>query len=108
MVYNKPPNLYNNRTNKMNIKWDCEDRSLTGPIDDPEIVTCGRCKPCLHDRLNRLLTDMDVPPLRFNDMGWLRRNLGIRNSENHRFATAMGLVIKISKKEDKQRANIKT
>jgi hypothetical protein len=42
--------------------------------------------------LEGLLWDMDVSEQRFNDMGWLRRNLGIRNSHHPSFKRAMELI----------------
>jgi hypothetical protein len=43
-------------------------------------------------RLQVILNKMDVPILRQNDVRWLSRNLGIRNSAHPDFAEAMRLI----------------
>ena len=45
-----------------------------------------------NNELQQLLERMDVPTLRRNDMGWLTRNLGIRNSEHPDFNRAIELI----------------
>jgi len=42
--------------------------------------------------LASILTDMDVPSMRMNDMRWLSRNLGVRNSKHPDFKRAMELI----------------
>lgn len=42
--------------------------------------------------LKKLLDEMDVPELRKNDVWWLSRNLGIRNSKHPKFKEAMKLI----------------
>lgn len=42
----------------------------------------------LEERLQTILDTMDVPELRKKDYHWLKRNLGIRNSENPLFKGA--------------------
>ena len=53
-----------------------------------------------HDEMMRLeledlLCDMDVPDQRINDYGWLRRNLGINNSNHPQFRRAMDILKKL-------------
>lgn len=45
------------------------------------------------ERLEELLTTMDVPESRTADIDWLSRNLGIRNRMHPNFAEAMKIVI---------------
>lgn len=47
------------------------------------------------NELQEILKTMDVPKGRKWDMGWLRRNLAVRNSEHPQFARAMELVRKL-------------
>ena len=35
---------------------------------------------------------MDIPPVRISDLGWLMRNLAIRNQDHPDFAEAMSLI----------------
>jgi hypothetical protein len=44
------------------------------------------------ERLRKLLSSMDVPSARIDDMPWLARNLAINNSDNPAFAEAIALV----------------
>lgn len=39
--------------------------------------------------LNRMTEGMDIPSKRREDIGWMRRNLGIRNGGHPRFHDAM-------------------
>lgn len=41
-----------------------------------------------------LVADMDIPESRKHDWGWLRRNLGIRNSSHENFEQAM-VILKV-------------
>lgn len=41
---------------------------------------------------------MDVPPLRRNDIGWLKRNLAVRNSNHPDFHRAMTIIHDLTKK----------
>jgi hypothetical protein len=47
--------------------------------------------------LNNILNTMDIPQQRRLDFGWLRRNLGIRNSENPDFNRAMLIIMEIER-----------
>lgn len=49
-------------------------------------------------RLQSLLLDMDVPVQRRADLGWLLRNLGIRNSKHSNFAEVEQLLKELNKK----------
>jgi hypothetical protein len=42
--------------------------------------------------LDTLLMNMDVPEMRRNDLGWLTRNLAIRNSDHPAFELAESLI----------------
>ena len=57
----------------------------------------------MQEELKQLLADMDVPPsrleLRPEDVRWLSRNLGIRNSAHLNFTRANQLVRDILRKE---------
>jgi len=44
------------------------------------------------NELQKILKTMDVPIQRMQDMGWLARNLGIRNKEHKDFKKAMILI----------------
>ena len=48
-----------------------------------------------------LVADMDIPENRKHDWGWLRRNLGIRNSGHENFDEAISL-LKIIAREQKK------
>jgi len=47
--------------------------------------------------LDLLLENMDVPEMRRNDLGWLTRNLAIRNSEHPGFELASDIVRRLSR-----------
>jgi hypothetical protein len=47
--------------------------------------------------LNNILNTMDIPQQRRLDFGWLRRNLGIRNSEKPDFKRAIAIIIEIER-----------
>lgn len=47
-------------------------------------------------RLEQILLTMEVPPMRRADLGWLMRNLAIRNSEHPDFKEAKSLIRKIN------------
>lgn len=59
------------------------------------------------NELAEILNTMDVPMYRKEDIPWLARNLGIRNSNHPKFQTAMliikSLMSKQSKKSDMDR-----
>ena len=57
--------------------------------------------PELCQSLDDILNKMDVPEARKSDMGWLLRNLAIRNSGHRDFQSAMTL-IKFILKEEKE------
>lgn len=42
--------------------------------------------------LHSLIEGMDVPSLRKSDIGWLNRNLGVRNSNHPNFEKAKSIV----------------
>lgn len=44
------------------------------------------------DELQEILATMDIPEQRKTDMGWLWRNIGIRNSENPQIGRARDLI----------------
>lgn len=48
----------------------------------------------MNDELMTMLIDMDIPAKRTSDIGWLKRNLGIRNSEHPNFNRAIELLTK--------------
>ena len=48
--------------------------------------------------LKQILSDMDVPERRHDDIGWLNRNMHIRNSEHPKFGLAQKLLRIITKK----------
>lgn len=50
----------------------------------------------LRSRLTDILSQMDVPPDRFNDLNWLRRNMGIRNRTHAGFLEANEIIRKLS------------
>lgn len=54
------------------------------------------------NELHRVLKGMDVPILRFDDLGWLTRNLGINNSNHPNFILATWLVTKLKESENEQ------
>lgn len=45
--------------------------------------------------LHRYLNSMDIPKLRFNDVNWLDRNIGINNSNHPNFLIASWLIKKL-------------
>ena len=47
--------------------------------------------------LSRILETMDVPPARKEDLGWLMRNLAVRNGEHPDFDTAKRLISQLAK-----------
>lgn len=48
-----------------------------------------------------LVADMDIPESRKHDWGWLRRNLGIRNSSHENFDEAVSLLKIIIREQNK-------
>lgn len=50
--------------------------------------------------LREMLDKMDVPEGRKDDLGWLRRNLPIRNSDHQDFRAAFRLVLEKSMEHD--------
>ena len=49
-------------------------------------------------QLKEILGSMDIPESRKNDLGWLARNLVIRNSHHARFEEAMKIIKVLLKK----------
>lgn len=45
------------------------------------------------NRLQSILDTMEVPPLRRNDMQWLKRNLAVQNGKHPDFKEAFRLII---------------
>lgn len=43
----------------------------------------------LIDRFDRMTADMDIPETRRHDWYWLRRNLGVRNSNHKHYQLAL-------------------
>lgn len=62
--------------------------------DFPEILPSD-----LWQSLDEILKTMDVPEGRKNDLGWLMRNLAIRNKEHKDFRSAVSLIKEILKLE---------
>ena len=52
-------------------------------------VTNGETKM---NRLQEILSTMDIPELRKNDMRWLLRNMSVRNSKHPDFQEALMLI----------------
>lgn len=48
-----------------------------------------------------LTVDMDIPENRKRDWGWLRRNLGIRNSNHEHFDEAISVLKTIIREQNK-------
>jgi hypothetical protein len=46
------------------------------------------------DRLNEILSTMDIPENRLSDWAWLLRNLWVRNGSHPDFSEAQKLVVK--------------
>ena len=44
------------------------------------------------NRLQEILSTMDIPELRKNDMRWLLRNMSVRNSKHPDFQEALMLI----------------
>ena len=44
------------------------------------------------EELQNILATMDIPEFRKKDLGWLRRNLFVRNEEHPKFPIAMKLI----------------
>lgn len=53
------------------------------------------------ETLETILNDMDIPPFRKNDLGWLIRNIQIRNSDHPKINEALNLIKTINKKRRK-------
>lgn len=49
------------------------------------------------DKLESILNTMDIPPFRKNDMGWLIRNITIRNNNHPQINEAIQLIKNINK-----------
>ena len=52
----------------------------------------------VEQELHRVLENMDIPKLRFNDIAWLDRNIGINNSEHPNFLLATWLISKLKER----------
>ncbi len=50
------------------------------------------------DILKSLLDEMDVPNERKRDIGWLIRNLAVRNREHAKFNLAMNYILEIKRR----------
>ena len=50
------------------------------------------------DELELILDSMDIPEMRRQDLGWLNRNLAVRNSNHPDFMRAMQLIKELLKK----------
>lgn len=61
----------------------------------PEVLLSDLCQS-----LDEILKTMDVPEGRKNDLGWLMRNLAIRNKEHKDFRSAVSLIKEILKMEE--------
>lgn len=51
------------------------------------------------ERLTKLLDQMDVPKNRYNDYGWLQRNLNINNYYHPNILDALALVKRLRQEE---------
>lgn len=51
------------------------------------------------EELENILNTMDIPPVRKNDMGWLMRNIQIRNNEHPDIDRALTLIKAINKEK---------
>lgn len=49
--------------------------------------------------LQEILQTMNVPATRTHDMGWLRRNLAIQNSDHVELERAISLIKKLEKRQ---------
>lgn len=49
------------------------------------------------EKLENILNQMDIPPFRKNDMGWLMRNIRIRNENHPDIEEAVSLIKTINK-----------
>lgn len=49
------------------------------------------------EKLESILNTMDIPPFRKNDMGWLMRNIKIRNDNHPQINEAIQLIKNINK-----------
>ena len=49
------------------------------------------------EKLHSILKTMDIPPLRFNDLHWLNRNIQINNGDHPDLALAQQLIQKLLK-----------
>jgi hypothetical protein len=56
------------------------------------------------EELYSILSQMEIPPDRFDDLAWLGRNLGIRNGSHPLFKQACDLIRKITKENVMQTA----
>jgi hypothetical protein len=54
------------------------------------------------NELNRVLSGMDIPKLRFDDLKWLDRNLAINNAEHPNFLLATWLIKKLKESNNEQ------
>jgi hypothetical protein len=52
--------------------------------------------------LHRVLENMDIPKMRFDDLGWLTRNIGINNSNHPNFILATWLIEKLKESKNEQ------
>lgn len=57
----------------------------------------GAFKELLVTRLREILSTMDVPSGRVNDLPWLARNLQVRNSDHPDFAEAREIIVELYK-----------
>ena len=62
-------------------------------VSDIFILACASMDPGEKRKiLDYIVEHMDVPEMRRNDLGWLSRNLAIRNSEHPGFELAESLI----------------
>ncbi len=52
------------------------------------------------EELQNILSTMEVPEFRKNDMGWLRRNLFVHNENHLKFGIAMSLIQELERKNN--------
>lgn len=59
-------------------------------VTDPSVIQ--------FEHLQNLLRNMYIPELRRTDMGWLKRNLPVRNRAHPNFKEAMSLINHLSQR----------
>lgn len=87
-------NCFDNHLNNCSRTTFASSCEICGSFDNVMSCSCGVFTA--QDILSSILKTMEVPPDRFTDMGWLMRNLSIRNSNHPKFVHAKILIRRIS------------